>query len=131
MKGHLEVVKLLCDADADKDKPRTNNASPLYAAAENGHLDVVEYLAQVGAKIKKQTIFGTTALHIAEENGHSDVAEFLRNFPTSEPDENPGGCSFMVFLTLALSVLMIVLFALLTHWANTSITRVVKKREEL
>ena len=47
--GHLEVVRLLCEAGADKDKANQNGTSPLFIASMNGHLEVVRLLRKAGA----------------------------------------------------------------------------------
>ena len=43
--GHLEVVRLLLEAGADKDAPDANGWTALHIAAENGHLEVVGLFA--------------------------------------------------------------------------------------
>ena len=36
--GHVEVMKLLCDAGAAKDQAMDDGVTPLYMASQNGHL---------------------------------------------------------------------------------------------
>src|SRR5205814_1919354 len=79
--GHVEVVKLLLNANAnieavDNEYGRT----PLSLAAENGHVDVVKLLLNVNANIEAVDIeYGRTPLSLAAENGHVDVVKLLSN----------------------------------------------------
>ena len=76
--GHLEVVRFLCEAGADKEKPKQDGATPLFIAAYQGHLEVVRFLCKAGADKDKQTQDGMTPLIIAAHNGHVKVENFLR-----------------------------------------------------
>ena len=76
--GHLEVVRFLCEAGADKDKPMQDGATPLFIAAYQGHLEVVRFLCKAGADKAKQTQDGMTPLIIAAHNGHVRVENLLR-----------------------------------------------------
>lgn len=40
-KGQLEIVRLLLQANAEKDKARHSGTTPVYIAAQNGQLEVV------------------------------------------------------------------------------------------
>ena len=42
--GHLDIVKALLEAGADRNQAMNSGATPLFIAAEKGHLDVVEML---------------------------------------------------------------------------------------
>ena len=44
VKGQTEVVKMLLNAGADKDKPVKDDATALYVASYGGHTDVVKLL---------------------------------------------------------------------------------------
>ena len=44
--GHLEVVRFLCEAGADKDKPTQDGMTPLIIAAQNGHVRVENFLRE-------------------------------------------------------------------------------------
>ena len=46
--GHVEVVKVLLEARADKDKATDDGATPLYVASQEGHVDVVRVLLEAG-----------------------------------------------------------------------------------
>lgn len=51
--GHLEVVRLLCEEGADKEKAVQDGTTPLLVASKNGHLEVVHLLCEQGADKEK------------------------------------------------------------------------------
>ena len=53
VEGHLEVVRFLCEAGADKDKV-VGESTPLITASRGGHLDVVRFLCDAGADKDKE-----------------------------------------------------------------------------
>ena len=61
-KGQLEVVRLLLEANADKDKAFEDGATPLFVAAENGQLEVVRLLLEAKADKDKGDQIGVTPL---------------------------------------------------------------------
>ena len=67
--SHLEVVRLLLEAKADKDKAANRGAVPLFVAAQNGHLDVVCLLLESNADKDKATQDGATPLFAAAKHG--------------------------------------------------------------
>ena len=74
--GHLAVVRLLIEQNAEVDTATSKNSTPLRAAAFNGHLDIVRCLVENGADVNARTILRNT-LMIACYNGHIDVASYL------------------------------------------------------
>ena len=70
--GYVDVVQLLCEAGADKDKENQDGKTPLCMAAGNGSLDVVRFLCNAGADKDKQT-----PLSFAAGDGHLTVVQFL------------------------------------------------------
>ena len=76
-RGHLEVVRLLCEAGADKDKATQNGSTALIGASENGHLEVARLLCEAGAEKDRATQDGATALFCASANGHLEVTGLL------------------------------------------------------
>ena len=72
--GHLEVVRLLLEAGADKDAADTDSWTALSTAADNGHLEVVRLLLEAGAdKDAAEDTDSWTALHIASFRGNLEV----------------------------------------------------------
>ena len=47
--GHLEVVRLLLEASADKDKAAESGATPLIMASQQGHLETARLLLEASA----------------------------------------------------------------------------------
>ena len=75
--GHLDVVRLLLQKGADKDKANNNGATPLYIASRRGHLEIVRHLLQEGADKDKGDNNGMTPLFFASSQGHLDIAKLL------------------------------------------------------
>jgi ankyrin len=73
----LEVVQLLVQQGANKDKVKNSGVSPLSMAAEQGHLEITQYLVQQGADKDKARNHGVTPLYMAAQNGHYDVVRYL------------------------------------------------------
>ncbi|OLP72976.1 Ankyrin repeat domain-containing protein 29, partial [Symbiodinium microadriaticum] len=68
--GYLEVVRLLLEANADKDKAAHDGATPLYIAAEQRHWQVVHLLLEANADKDKAMHDGATPLYVAAARGH-------------------------------------------------------------
>lgn len=66
--GHLEIVKDLITAGANKETYDAWEKTPLHLAAENHRVEVVKYLIEMGAKI---------SLHLAAERGYNDIVKHL------------------------------------------------------
>jgi ankyrin repeat protein len=75
--GHLEVVRLLCEAGADKDKADQNGETALILASRRGHLEVARLLCEAGADKDKVDQYGDTALIRASIQDHPEVARLL------------------------------------------------------
>ncbi|XP_022778849.1 protein fem-1 homolog B-like, partial [Stylophora pistillata] len=76
-KGHLEVVRILIEQNADVDGRTSTNATPLRAAAFYGRLDIVRCLVENGADVNARNHVNSTPLMITCYNGHIDVVSFL------------------------------------------------------
>ena len=103
-KGHIEIVRFLCEKGADINKARTSNghtdvvrilcdngayvnkaftydgATPLYVASELGRIEVVRILCEKGADVNKANSDGSTPLYIASQKGHTDVVSILKEY---------------------------------------------------
>ena len=74
LKGHLEVVRLLLEAGADKDSATTDGATALLEAAMAGHLEVVRLLLETGAYKDGATTHAAMVLFVAAKGGRFEVA---------------------------------------------------------
>ena len=75
--GHLEVTRLLLEANADKDKAMNDGATPLFIASQEGQLEVAQLLLEANADKEKAMNDGATPLFIASQEGHMEVARLL------------------------------------------------------
>ena len=75
--GHQEVVQLLCDAGANKDRATPHGMRALTVASGRGHLEVVRLLCEAGADKEKADNTGVTALMHASAKGQPEVVRFL------------------------------------------------------
>ena len=72
-----------CAAGAAINKGRRDEATPLFAAAQDGHLAIVKILCDAGADKHKPRFDGDTPEKIAAVENHTDVAHFLAEFIVS------------------------------------------------
>jgi len=63
-RGHREVVRLLLDRGADKEKANNFGNIPLHWACDNGHLEVIKLLLQRGATPIEEDVH----VHLKEES---------------------------------------------------------------
>jgi hypothetical protein len=71
------VVQLLVSEGADKEKARSNGATPLFLACHKGQLDVVQLLVSEGADKETARSDGFTPLLMACQEGHLNVVQLL------------------------------------------------------
>ena len=76
-KGHLDIVRFLVEARADKDQAPHSGETPLFIAAQEGHLDMVRFLFEAGSEKDRPKNRGAMPLLIAAQKGHLDVVRFL------------------------------------------------------
>ena len=77
MGGHLEVVRLLCDAGAETDAANADGNTALKLASLLGHLEVARLLCEAGADKDKADAYGSTALMCASNTLHLEVVRLL------------------------------------------------------
>lgn len=77
--GHIDVVKVLLDANADVTLGDKDGITPLMEASIMGHLDIVNLLIDAGAEVDAKASSGVTALWLATGEGKADVVEALLN----------------------------------------------------
>eukprot|EP00438_Fugacium_kawagutii_P026222 Skav209636 [mRNA] locus=scaffold2751:88952:96923:+ [translate_table: standard] len=86
--GHLELVQLLLEANANKDAG-SKGCTPLYIASKNCYVDVVRILIEAGVDQNKATTAkpdpGSSPLFIASSYGHVEV---VRALLTAGADQN-------------------------------------------
>ncbi|XP_030375768.1 ankyrin repeat and KH domain-containing protein mask isoform X4 [Scaptodrosophila lebanonensis] len=75
--GHLDIVKLLLNHNADVNAHCATGNTPLMFACAGGHVDVVKVLLKHGANVEEQNENGHTPLMEAASAGHVEVAKVL------------------------------------------------------
>jgi ankyrin repeat protein len=77
-KGHVEIVRILIDYDADVNATTTSEITSLHDAARKGNKEIVEILLEAEADVNPRTRRDETPLRMALKKGHKEVAELLR-----------------------------------------------------
>ena len=75
--GHLDILKALIAAGADKDKDDDYGSTPLVMAAGNGHVECVKALLAVKADVNKASTCGATPLIWGSRDGHVEILKLL------------------------------------------------------
>lgn len=73
--GHLDIVKLLLNHNADVNAHCATGNTPLMFACAGGQVDVVKVLLKHGANVEEQNENGHTPLMEAASAGHVEVAK--------------------------------------------------------
>ena len=77
-RNHLEIVRLLIEAGANKENSCTDGATALFVASEGNYLEIVNLLVQAGAdKDKALETTGKTPLIVAAEQGQLETLCYL------------------------------------------------------
>jgi ankyrin repeat protein len=63
--GHVELVILLLEQNADVVACDRNGNTPLHKAASKGHRDIVEILVEKGSDLRAKNTHGNTPLEVA------------------------------------------------------------------
>ena len=102
LNGHVEVLRVLLDAGADKEATNAWGSRPLHMAAGEGHLEALRLLLKARADMAAESEHGQ-ALHAAAFGGHVDVVRLLvesgadregvtsAGHSFSPPNDSPGG----------------------------------------
>ena len=64
-RGHFEVVRLLCEAGANKDQASVLDETALHVAVQGSHPEIVALLCHAGAAINTRTMYGAPPLWLA------------------------------------------------------------------
>ena len=75
--GHLKVLQLLLESEADADAPMEDGQTALHLNSRFGHLEVVQLLLKSGANKDASMEHGWNALHYASYYGHFHVVQLL------------------------------------------------------
>ena len=76
--GHVEVVRLLLGAGADKNSANKVGTTAMMTASQLGHVEVVRLLLGAGADKNLASNSGTTALMRSSQQSHVEVVRLLR-----------------------------------------------------
>ena len=75
--NHVEIVRLLVEANADRDKAASDGATPMVCASLNGNVDIVRLLVEANADKDKADTDGKTPLVWASQKGHVEMIRLL------------------------------------------------------
>ena len=75
--GHLDILKALIAAGADKDKDEDYGETPLTRAAMHGHVECAKALLAVKADVNKASTCGATPLIWGSRFGHVEILKLL------------------------------------------------------
>lgn len=82
--GHVDVVELLLNYDAEPDSVDDTGETALHAAAAQGHEKIVELLIEAGANARQRDETGQRAIHRAADNGHVKIVDLLSPLSTAK-----------------------------------------------
>ena len=77
--GHLAILNILLDNQADINAQDHTGSTPLHLASFNGHLSIVETLVEQGAEINIQDKWGNSPLDLAKQYCELDIATYLQS----------------------------------------------------
>ncbi|AVP87645.1 hypothetical protein phytr_7050 [Candidatus Phycorickettsia trachydisci] len=75
--GEVEVMRMLLDANVDKEARSINGGTPLHYAAIEGHVEVVKMLLDANADKDARDDKSATPLHCAAKGGNVEVLKIL------------------------------------------------------
>ncbi|XP_065056039.1 ankyrin repeat and SAM domain-containing protein 3-like isoform X2 [Rhopilema esculentum] len=78
--GHINVVKLLLDCEADiESRQSQTHLTPLMVAAIEGHAVIFSMLIEYGADLNAKSQFGETAVSLAHSFGNITIINIVEN----------------------------------------------------
>eukprot|EP00439_Symbiodinium_sp_Y106_P013121 s2957_g1.t3 len=77
VRNHIEVVRLLLEANANTETRDPDGCTALFAACQNGHVEVAQVLLEGGADKNSRSFDGFTCLMMASQGGHVEIARLL------------------------------------------------------
>eukprot|EP00947_MAST-08B_sp_MAST-8B-sp1_P003946 g3946.t1 len=96
-KGHDNIVALLLEEGADKDKAAAEDRTPLFAAAMRGHETTVALLLEAGVdtdkycEVQDDCWGGMAPVHVAARYGHHAVVALLLKHGVDKDQETVSG----------------------------------------
>ena len=87
--GHIEIVKILLDAGADKDFKTFYRYTPLHVAVYKNNKEIVEMLLKAGANKTIKNNQGKTPAEAATQEGHTDIADLINSYENTTPTAAP------------------------------------------
>eukprot|EP00794_Sanderia_malayensis_P010917 gene10917-12077_t len=86
--GHINVVKMLLDCDADIEASQTyTKLTPLMVAAIEGHAVIFSMLLEYGANLNARSQVGDTAYNLAMNNGNITIINVIENLQRKNKSE--------------------------------------------
>lgn len=76
--GHIKIVTLLLDHDADPNVREQGGGTPLHTAARNGDSQIIRILLFNGANLAIRSQAGKLPIDVALEAGHKEAAGLLK-----------------------------------------------------
>lgn len=76
--GHVKIVMLLLNHNANPNVREQGGYTPLHAAAQNGDMQMIRSLLFNGADLSIKNNEGKLPVHLAEEAGHTDAIALLK-----------------------------------------------------
>ena len=95
--GHIRVVSLLLDLEADMEMRDKNGETAMHYCTSNGHLDVVKMMVKAGGNIEVKNYNGYNPLMMAADFNHLDIVRFLLLNGADLDARNHRGCSALVY----------------------------------
>ena len=91
-RGHVDIVKAICDAGANPNIPDNQGATPLHRLMESGCSGGVVYVLANGANPNASDHLGRTPLHLAAKMGDlSSVNRLIAKDARMDVIEKVGG----------------------------------------
>ncbi|KAL3699004.1 hypothetical protein R1sor_017026 [Riccia sorocarpa] len=75
--GQEEVVKVLCDANADVGASAQDDMAAIHFASQKGHTEVVRTLLLAGAYVNARNRKGMSPLHFAVQGSYAELVKLL------------------------------------------------------
>ena len=99
-RGHLNIMQLLLEQGADKNKANNDGMTPLLIAAKKGHMMIVQALLEQGVDKEKADSSGWTALFYAACTGHFPIVQYLVEQGADMEKATNGGFTPLIIASL-------------------------------